>query len=65
MNRKPLQFGIAAVMAATVVVAVLFGTLRWLNVPPQVSTVVLAILLVSVATAVGLVVAISQSGDRE
>jgi hypothetical protein len=63
----PLQFRLQALLALMVVVSLLFGLLRWLNVPPLAATIVLVILVVSVVAAVGLVWAISasQGGDTD
>jgi len=61
----PLQFSIRALLGMAVAVAVLFGMLRWLNVPPQVSAIILIIIVVAVAAALGLVVAIAAAGDDE
>ncbi len=60
-KRPPLQFGIRAVLAVTVGAALLFGLLRWLEVPPQASYVVLAVLVASAIAAVGLLLAIAGS----
>lgn len=64
-RRPPLQFGLRAVLLLTVVVGLLFGTMRWLEVSPFASAMVLVILIVSVAAALGLVVAIAQAADDE
>lgn len=64
----PLQFRLRSLLAMAVAVCVLFGTLRWLNVPPRASLIVLIILTVSAAAALALVVAIAGSengGDRD
>jgi Na+(H+)/acetate symporter ActP len=44
-----------------VIVSMLFGLMRWLNVSALAAAIVLAILVVSVVAAVGLVLAISAS----
>ncbi|NUQ63443.1 MAG: hypothetical protein HUU20_13270 [Pirellulales bacterium] len=59
----PLQFRLRSLLAMAVAVCLIFGTLRWLNVPPRASLIVLVILAVSVAAAVALVAAIAGS-DR-
>ena len=64
-QRPPLQFGIRAVLVITVAVGLLFGTLSWLEVSPRASAIVLVILIVSVAAALGLVVAIAGATDDE
>jgi len=58
---RPLQFGLAALFGITAAVAALFGTLRWFGVPARTSGLVLLILVVSVAAAVGLVLAIAAA----
>jgi len=64
-RRPPLQFGLRAVLWIMVAVSLLFGTLRWLNVSPWASAMVLVILIVSVAAALGLVVAIAAARDDD
>ena len=64
-RRPPLQFGLRAVLMIMVAVSLLFGTLRWLDVPAQASAVVLVILIFSVAAALALVVAIAGAADDE
>ena len=61
----PLQFGLRAVLLIMVAVSLLFGILRWLDVSPFASAIVLVILIVSVAAALGLVVAIAGAADDE
>ena len=63
--RPPLQFGIRTLLGIMVAVAVLFGTLQWLGVSPLAGVVVLIILIVSVAAALGLVIAIAGAADDE
>jgi len=58
---RPLQFGLAALFGITAAVAALFGTLRWFGVPAPTSGLVLVILVVSVAAALGLVLAIAAA----
>jgi len=60
---RPLQFSLKAMFGITVAVALLFGTLQWLDVPPAASAVVLMILVVSVAAALGLLIAIASATD--
>ena len=64
-RRPPLQFGLRGLLGAAVAVAILFGTLRWLDVPPFASAVVLVIVIVSVAAAAALVVAIAAASDDQ
>ena len=45
-------------------VSLVFGTLRWMDVPPQASVLIMAILGVSVAAAVALAAAIASSRDE-
>ena len=58
--RRPLQFSLRAMFGLTAAVSVLFGTLRWLGVPPAASGVILAILIVAALAALGLVLAIAN-----
>ena len=62
---RPLQFGLKSLFAITAAAAGLFGTLRWFGVPPRTIGLILVIVLVSVAAAVGLVVAIAGSCDDD
>jgi len=64
-QRPPLQFGLRSLLLAAVAVAVVFGTLKYLGVGPLASAVVLVIIIVGVAAAVGLLVAIAASVDDE
>ncbi len=57
-RRPPLQYTIRGLLLLTVATAVLFGALRWLEVPPAASVLVLVILIIAGAAAVGLLVAI-------
>ena len=52
-------------LAATVAMAVLFGVLRWLDVPARAQYIVLAVLAVSVVAAVALLVVIAGSVTGE
>ena len=63
----PLQFSLRAMMIVTAVFCLLFGSLKWLGVPVRANLIVLAVLLVSVIAAVGLLVVIANSitGERE
>ncbi len=58
-QRRPLQFSLRSMLGLMTAVSVLFGTLRWLEVPPAASAMVLAVLLVAVPAALGLIVAIA------
>lgn len=64
-SRPPLQFGIRTLLGIMVAASLLFGTLQWLGVSPLGSAMVLVILVVSVAAAVGLVIAIAGATDDE
>jgi len=63
----PLQFGLRTMFVVTAACCVLFGTLKWLGVPPVASLLVLVVLAVSVLAAIGLVVVIAGSvtGEEE
>ncbi len=64
-RRRPLQFGIGTLLGIAVAVGLLFGTLKWLEVPPAASALILVIVGVSVAAALGLVVAIAGAADDD
>jgi Flp pilus assembly protein TadB len=64
-DKRPLQFSLKALLMLPVAVGLLFGTLRWLEVPPLASAIVLVILVVSVAAALGLLAAIAATDDEE
>ncbi len=59
-----IQLRLQTLFWITAAVAVLFGTLRWLGVSPRASAIVLVILSVSVAAAVGLLVVIAASAGN-
>ncbi len=64
MPKQPaLQFRLRSILVITVAIAMLFGLLRWLGVPPQASVIVMVVLGVSLAAAVGLVVVIARGMD--
>ena len=58
----PLQFSLRAIFIATMLLAALFGTLRWLGVSARAGSIILLILLLGVAAASGLVAAIAAMG---
>lgn len=61
-TRTPaIQIRLRTLLAITAAVALLFGLLRWLEVPAQASLIVLAILGVGAIAAVGLVAVIAGS----
>ena len=62
-SRAPLQFSLRALFGITTAVAVLFGLLRWAGVPPKVSVLVLVILSIGSAAAVGLLVVIAGAAQ--
>ncbi|HYW80293.1 MAG TPA: hypothetical protein VE890_11985 [Thermoguttaceae bacterium] len=64
-RRPPLQFSLQSLFWITVAVSLLFGTLEAFDVPTKVSAMVLVILIVSVLTALGLVVAIDRATDDD
>lgn len=61
---RPIQIGLSTLMLLTAAVAILFGTLRSLGVPPRAGAIVLAVLVVGLLAAVGLVIVIAQSSQR-
>jgi len=64
-RKPPLQFTLPALFGITAALAVLFGALSWLGVPPLASFIVLVVLTVSVLAALGLVVVIAGSVTGE
>ncbi len=61
----PLQFGLSTLLWLMVAVGLIFGTLRWMQVPATTSLIVMAILAVSALAVVFLVAAISKVEDDE
>ena len=61
----PLQFGLRTLLGATTGTAVLFGVLRWLDVPPRASLMVLVVGGAGAAAALGLVVVITRWATGE
>jgi len=61
----PLQFGLSSLLWIMLAVALIFSTLRWLQVPPATSLIVMAILAASALAVVALVAAISKVEDDE
>lgn len=59
-NPRPLQFGLRSLLAAVALAAALFSMLGWLGVPPEGQLIVLAILGLAVAAAVGLLLTIAE-----
>ena len=64
-RRPPLQFSLRALLTLPVVVGLVFGTLRWLGVSPLASAIILVILTLSAAAAIGLLAALAGSDDDE
>ncbi len=64
-RKPPLQFTLPALFGVTAALAVLFGALSWLGVPPLASFLVLVVLAVSVLAALALVVVIACSVTGE
>jgi hypothetical protein len=62
-GRPPLQFSLKALLALPVVVGLVFGTLRWLGVSPLANAIILVILTVSAAAAIGLLAALAGSDN--
>ncbi len=60
-----MQFGLRAMFAVTAALAMLFGVMSWLGVPPVARFVVLVVLAVSVPAAIALVVVIAGSVSDE
>jgi high-affinity Fe2+/Pb2+ permease len=61
LPRPPaIQIGLGTLLGITAAVAILFGVLRWLEVPAQASLLVLVMLTAGAIAAVGLVVAIAR-----
>jgi len=64
-RKPPLQFTLPALFGVTAALAVLFGALSWMEVPPLAGFIVLVVLTVSVLAALGLVVVIAGSVTGE
>ena len=62
---RPLQFRLRTLLVVTAVFGLAFGVLRWLGASPETGFVVLAVIGVSVAAALGLVVVIAVSVSGE
>ena len=61
----PLQFGLRTLLGVTTAVAILFGVLRWLNVPPRAGLLVLVVAVAGALAAVGLVAVIAGWGSGD
>lgn len=64
-RQRPLQFGLRTLLGLCVATALLFGVLRWLNVPARASWIVLVVALAGGLAALGLIVVIAGGGPRE
>ncbi|MGA2062137.1 MAG: hypothetical protein ABSG67_16760 [Thermoguttaceae bacterium] len=64
-STPPLQFGLSTLLWLMVAVGLIFGTLRWMQVPATTSLIVMAILVVCGLAVVLLVAAISKVEDDE
>ena len=63
-RRRPVQFGVRTMLAATAAVAVLLALVKWMGATPKEIAIVSGILAASVLAAVGLVLALAASVDR-
>ncbi|MCX7424175.1 MAG: hypothetical protein NTW96_00835 [Planctomycetia bacterium] len=63
-RRRPVQFGVRTMLAATAAVAVLLALVKWMGATPKEIAIVSGILVASVLAAVGLVLALAASVDR-
>lgn len=61
-RERPLQFGLRTLLGVTAATALLFGVLRWLDVPPKASWIVLVVAVAGAAAAIGLVTVIAGGG---
>ncbi len=61
----PLQFGLSSLLWIMLAVGLIFGTLRWIQVPPTTSLIIMAVLAASALAVVLLVAAISKVDDDE
>jgi hypothetical protein len=59
-SRPPLQFGLSTLLGVMVAVSVIFGVLRWLDLPAWVGYLVLAVLVASSLAGLGLAVMIAR-----
>jgi hypothetical protein len=64
-RRRPLQFSLRSLFGLMLAVALVFGMLRWLEVPAAASGVVLVILIVALLGAVALLAAIAGSDGED
>jgi hypothetical protein len=59
-RRPSLQFSLRGLLLLTAAVALLFGMLRWADVPPEASVMILVSLIIAGVAAIGLMVAIMK-----
>jgi hypothetical protein len=59
-RRPPLQFGLSTLLGVMVAVGLIFGLLRWLDLPAWVGYLILAVLVASSLAALGLAVMIAR-----
>jgi len=59
LRQRPLQFGLRTMLIVTALFGLVFAVLRWLGASPEAGFIVLAVIAVSVAAALGLVVVIA------
>jgi cobalamin biosynthesis protein CobD/CbiB len=59
-SRPPLQFGLSTLLGVMVAVGLIFGVLRWLDLPPWVGYLILAVLVASSLAGLGLAVMIAR-----
>jgi hypothetical protein len=64
-RQRPLQFGLRTLLGATAATALLFGVLRWLDVPPRANWIVLLVALAGALAALALVAVIAGCGPGE
>ena len=60
----PLQFNVRTLLGVTAAFGLVFGVLRWIGAPPQVSLLVLVLMGVTVVAAIGLVVVLAGAASR-
>ncbi len=59
-SRPPLQFGLSTLLGVMVAVSLIFGVLRWLDLPAWVGYLILAVLAASSLAGLGLAVMIAR-----
>lgn len=64
-RQPPLQFGLRTLLGLTAGTALLFGVLRWLDVPPRASLIVLLVAVAGAVAALGLVAVIAGQGPGD